>query len=147
MSASEEASLQGGSRLSPVSVPTSSRGYGAAVVVGIAIALLGVIVGAASIHMAYSTANGWWLLLLLPALGLVKLGTMVCRARPEGAKRFRPIRPVGVKRTHVQDFAHHNRAWDNVSRWEKRYGGGADGEVRAAKPQMKLRSWSLKLKR
>jgi hypothetical protein len=128
-------------------VPTPSRGYKAAVILGIAIALLGVATGLASFYMAFSTGNGWWLLLLLPALGLLKLGSMVFRARLEGARGFRSIRPASVKRTHVQDFAHHNRAWDNVSRWEKRYGGGTDGEVRSAKPQMKLRSWSLKLKR
>jgi hypothetical protein len=122
------------------------RGYRSAVVLGAAIILLGVAVGIVSLVMAFTSGNAGWLFFLLPALVLARVGMMVSKARVEGAVRVRPIERKGIRRFAVQDFARNNRAWDNVARWEKKYGQGAKDEGSTG-PQKKLRSWSLRLKR
>lgn len=126
---------------------SSIRGSRAAAVLGIAIAAAGAALALVSLLMAAASGSAGWLLLTLPAVGLMELGATVYRARFGSPSGPRTAHPAEVKRSPVQDFAHHNKAWDNVDRWERKYEHGADVEGRIGKPQRKLESWSLRLKR
>lgn len=123
------------------------RGYRSAAVLGAAIVLFGVAVGIVSLAEAFASGNVGWLIFLLPALVLARLGIMVRKARVEGAARVRPIERKGMRRFAAQDFARHNRAWDNVVRWEKKNSQEAKDEGSTGGPQKKLRTWSLRMKR
>ena len=125
----------------------SVRSSRAAAVLGVAVASLGAALALASAAMAAVSEEASWLLLMLPALGLLKLGTTIYRARYDLAAGPRRLRPARISRSFVQDFAHHNKAWDNVARWEARYDHGERSERSIGKPQRKLESWALRLKR
>lgn len=134
--------------MNPVTVPASPRGYRSAAIIGIATIALGLAIASASVCLALCAGNLWWLALLLPALGLVITGAMICRARMEGARAVRPLHPPGVMRPRPQDFARHNRVRENVERWEKRYGrGGSRDEGSTDELQKRPRPWSPKPRR
>jgi len=126
---------------------TAREGSRAAAALGVMIASLGAVLAIFSIAATVVSGSGGWLLLMLPALALMKLGSMVHNAAHGSPAGPRKNGPEKVRRTPVQDFARHNRAWENVARWEERYGPVRRGERSTGKPQRKLEAWSLRLKR
>ncbi|GEM_PF-5360184 len=125
----------------------SPGGSRAAAFLGILLIALGVAIALASVAMAASSGNAGWLVLMLPAAGLMDMGTTIYRARYDLAARPRRIRTARPRRSPVQDFAHHNKAWDNVARWESKLEHRERFERSIGKPRRKLESWAFRLRR
>jgi hypothetical protein len=97
----------------------------AAVALGVSIVSLGIFIALAALYMA-SISDILWLLLILPSVFLILLGGAVFMNRYDVGHVPRPHEPVIYQSNmdRVQDYAHHNKAWENVSRWNRKYGRG-----------------------